>query len=675
MKHKDEAFEKFKSFKALAENESSYKIKCLTSDRGGEFTSNEFFDFCEEHGIRREFSTARTPQQNGVVERMNITVQQMARAMLDESRTPATFWGEAAYVPVVILNKPNVRVKNTQTPHELWYGETPSVKNFKIFGRKCYIKNIDEQLGKLEPRANEGILLGYSPYRKAYKCYNKRLGRIVDSIDVVVDEKGYIPRQVNHENIEEDEDYSLNQTNNEEQPQETSEEQIRIEEKTPSRYVQKNHPEYQILGQKEAGVQTRRTTAEASSYLELLSSTEPQNVREECKDECWVKEMDEELEQVEKNNNWELVSRPKYKNVIGIKWIFKNKLNENGEVIRNKARLVYKGYAQQEGIDFEETFAPVARLEAIRMFLALSSFQKFKVFQMDVKSSFLNGDLEEEVYIEQPDGFILGNDPNLLCRLKKALYGLKQAPRAWYYRLDKYLHQQGFSKGSADSNIYIKIENDKLLILVVYVDDIIFGNNEEAMSQSFSLMMQKEFEMSLLGELTYFLGLQIQQNKNGIFLSQTKYLKHILKKYGMEDSKPVCTPMVTRCSLSANDELVAVHQPTYRSMIGSLVYLTGTRLDIMHAVGTVGRFQANPKETHLQAVKIIFKYLQGTQNYGLWYPRDTDLTLHAYTDADWAGSVDDRKRTSGGAFFMGSTLVSWFSRKQSSIALSTAEAE
>ncbi len=294
MKHKDEAFEKFKSFKALVENESGYKIKSLRSDRGGEFISNDFFDFCEENGIRREFSTARTPQQNEVVERMNRTVQQMARAMLDESGTLATFWGEAAYVVVVILKKTNVRVNNTQTPHELWYGESYSVKHFKIFGRKCYIKNTDEQLGKLEPRADEGILLGYSPHNKAYKCYNKRLGKIVDSIDVVVDEKGYIPRHVSHEDIEENEDYPKKQNDEEEEePQEEPEEKIRIEEKTPSRYVQKNHPESQILGQKEAGVQTRRTVAEASSYLALLSSTEPQNVKEACKDECWVKAMDE----------------------------------------------------------------------------------------------------------------------------------------------------------------------------------------------------------------------------------------------------------------------------------------------------------------------------------------------------------------------------------------------
>eukprot|EP00253_Pinus_taeda_P026120 PITA_26120 len=286
--------------------------------------------------------------------------------------------------------------------------------------------------------------------------------------------------------------------------------------------------------------------------------------------------MDEELDQIEKNDTWELVPRPHDKNVIGTKWIFKNNLNENGEVIRNKARLVCKGYAQQEGIDFEEPFAPVARLEAIRMFLAISSFQKFKVYQMDVKSAFLNGDLEEEVYIEYPEGFILGNDAKLVCKLKKALYGLKQAPRAWYYHLDKYLQQQGFTKG---------------------------------------------------------------------------------------------------CSPSSNDESPAVNQPTYKSMIGSLLYLTSTRPDIMHVVGIVGRFQANPKESHLQAVKIIFKYLQGTQDFGLWYPKDTDLTLHAYTDVDWARNVDDRKSTSGGAFYMGSRLVSWFSKKQSSVALSTAEAE
>eukprot|EP00253_Pinus_taeda_P014520 PITA_14520 len=296
--HKDEAFEKFKSFKSLVENESDRRIKCLKSDRGGEFTSDEFFYFCEEHGIRREFSATRTPKKNGVVERMNRMVQQMARAMLDESGTPVTFWGEAAFAAITIRNKTKIRVNNTQTPHELWYGKTPTVKYFKIFGSKCYIKKTDENLGKFEPIADEGILLGYSPHSKAYKCYNKRLGKIVESIDVVVDEEGKSPRQVKYENIEDDEDYpsTSNQIHDEEETREVLEEHIRIEEKTPSRYVQKNHPKTQILGQKEAGVQTRRTISEALSYLALLSSTEPQNVKEACKDECWVMAMEEELE-------------------------------------------------------------------------------------------------------------------------------------------------------------------------------------------------------------------------------------------------------------------------------------------------------------------------------------------------------------------------------------------
>jgi len=239
----------------------------------------------------------------------------------------------------------------------------------------------------------------------------------------------------------------------------------------------------------------------------------------------------------------------------------------------------------------------------------------------------------------QPEGFIMGNDAKLVFKIKKALYVLKQTLSAWYYRLDKYLQQQGFTKGSADNKLYTKIKNDKLIIIVVYVDDIIFGSNEQSMSQNIASIMQQEFETSLLGELTYFLGLQVQQTKDGIFLSQTKYLKQILNKYGMEDSKLVCTLMVIGCSLSSNDDSPTVNQPTYRSMIGSLIYLTCTKSYIMHAVGIVGIFQANPKESHLQEVKRIFKYLQGTQDFGLWYPKDTNLTLHEYTDADWAGKI------------------------------------
>jgi hypothetical protein len=230
----------------------------------------------------------------------------------------------------------------------------------------------------------------------------------------------------------------------------------------------------------------------------FLSMTEPKNFDEANQHDDWIRAMNEELDQIEKNNTWELIPIPEDKNVIGSKWVFKNKMNEKGQVVRNKARLVYKGYAQVEGQDFDETFAPVATLEAIRMFLAYSCHKNFKVYQIDVKSDFLNGDLEIEVYMEQPEGFSLTYNPNYVCKLKKALYGLKQAPQAWYYRLDKCLQDKGFKKGIVDNNLYIKSKGDNLLVVLVYVDDIIFGCTNKSSFQWFYNSMKKEFEMSLI---------------------------------------------------------------------------------------------------------------------------------------------------------------------------------
>jgi len=241
---------------------------------------------------------------------------------------------------------------------------------------------------------------------------------------------------------------------------------------------------------------------------------------------------------------------------------------------------------------------------------------------MDVKSTFLNGNLEEEVYMEQPEGFSLIDKPDYVCKLKKALYGLKQAPRAWYGRLDKYLHDKGFKKDYADNNLYTKSEGADLLVVLVYVDDITFGCTNHSSVQWFANAMQSEFDMSMFGELSYFLGLQITQSDEGLFLSQEKYLKEMLNRFQMEDASPVSTPMVRGCKLSKDDTTPEVNQRLYKSMIGSFLYITITIPDIMHAVGMVRRFQATPKQSHLVAVKRIFKYLKGTLSYGLWYPRN-----------------------------------------------------
>jgi hypothetical protein len=590
----------------------------------------------------------------------------MARTMLNEAKLPDTFWREAINTTIYILNRAQIRVNNNKTPYELWKGRPTTVKYFKVFGSKCYIKRNEDNLGKFDSRTDEGIFLGYASGSKAYKCYNKRLCKVVDSIDVRVDEA--IPQKEKSQTNEDPEETIYKEREKEEEEEEEKKEQEEIEHqypKTPSRFVQKHHPENQILGDIDTGVQTRRRL-----NFSLLSKIEPKNFAQASEDKHWVNAMKEELNQIEKNETWELVPRPKDKNVIGTKWVFRNKLDEDGQIVRNKARLVCKGYAQVEGIDFEETFAPVARLEAIIMFLAFVCFKNFKVYQMDVKSSFLNGNLEEEVYIEQPKGFQLSENKDHVCRLKKALYGLKQAPRAWYSRLDKYLQQQGFKRGAANNNIYIKIDNENMLIIVVYVDDIIFGSNDDRMSQNFAEEMQKEFEMSMLGELSFFLGLQISQSSKGIFISQTKYIKEMLKKFRMEDCAPVSTPMITGCKLRKDDESPKANQTLYRSMIGSLLYVTTSRPYIMQAIGLVARFQSAPKETHVQAVKRIFRYLKGTLDFVLWYSRSKDFTLTTYTDADWEGSIDDKKSTSGGALFLGNCLVSWC-KKQTSISLST----
>jgi hypothetical protein len=276
--------------------------------------------------------------------------------------------------------------------------------------------------------------------------------------------------------------------------------------------------------------------------------------------------------------------------------------------------------------------------------------------------------------MEQPEGFSLTDNPNYVCKMKKALYGMKQAPRAWYYKLDKFLQDKGFRKGTVDNNLYIKFEGDNLLVVLVYVDDIFFGCTNESSIQWFANSMQTEFEMSMIGELSYFLGLQVNESSAGIFISQEKYLKEMLKKFKMEDFSPVSTPMVVGCKLSKYHMPPNVDQRTYRSMIGSLLYIIASRPDIMQVVGMVGCYQLAPKQSHFIAVTRIFKYLKGTMTCGLWYPKNHNFQLTAYSYADWANCVDERKSTRGGAFFLGDSLVAWISKQQGSISLSTTEA-
>jgi hypothetical protein len=344
-------------------------------------------------------------------------------------------------------------------------------------------------------------------------------------------------------------------------------------------------------------------------------------------------------------------------------------------VTRNKARLVAKGYSQVKGLDFDETYAPVARLESIRILLAYATYHGFKLYQMDVKSAFLNGPIKEEVYVEQPPGFEESEYPNHVYKLSKALYGLKQAPRAWYECLRDFLITNGFKVGKADPTLFTKTIAKDLFICQIYVDDIIFGSTNKSSCEEFSKIMIQKFEMSMMGELKYFLGFQIKQLQEVTFISQTKYIQYILKKFGMKNGKPIKTPMGTNGYLDLDTGGKSVDQKEYQSMIGSLLYLCASRLDIILSVCMCARFQANPKEVRLRAVKRIMRYLVHTPKFGLWYPKGYTFDLIGYLDVDYAGCKIDRKSTSGTCQFLGRSLVSWASKKQNSVALSTAEVE
>ncbi|GJW68812.1 putative ribonuclease H-like domain-containing protein [Tanacetum coccineum] len=417
----------------------------------------------------------------------------------------------------------------------------------------------------------------------------------------------------------------------------------------------------------------KATSTKLSKYGSGLE--EPKKISEALQDDSWVQAMQEELLQFKLQQVWVLVDLPHGMKVIGTKWVYRNKRDERGVVVRNKARLVAQGYTQEEGIDYDEVFAPVARIEAIRLFLAFASFMGFIVYQMDVKSAFLYGTIDEEVYVSQPPGFVDPDHPKKVYKVVKALYGLHQAPRAWYATLSTFLEKHGYKRGTIDKTLFIKRDKKDIMLVQVYVDDIIFGSTKKSWCDEFEALMKSRFQMSSMGELTFFLGLQVKQNKEGIFISQDKYVAEILKKFDLVSVKTAITPMETKVALTKDEEAVDVDVHLYRSMIGSLMYLTASRPDIMYAVCVCSRFQVTPKTSHLNAVKRIFKYLKGKPNLGLWYPRESPFDLEAFSDSDYGGSNLDRKSTTGGCQFLGQRLISWQCKKQTIVATSTTEAE
>ncbi|GJU74782.1 putative ribonuclease H-like domain-containing protein [Tanacetum coccineum] len=422
----------------------------------------------------------------------------------------------------------------------------------------------------------------------------------------------------------------------------------------PTSRIHSIHLTTQILGDPTSTVQTRSKVNKSSGAYAFV---EPKKISQALEDESWVDAMQEELLQFK------------------IQKVYRNKKDERGVVVRNKTGLVAQGYRQEEGIDYDEVFSPVARIEAISIFLAFASYMGFIVYQMDAKSAFLYGTIDEEVYVSQPSGFLDPKFPKKVYKVVKALYGLHQAPRAWYATLSTFLLKSGYRRGTIDKTLFIKKDKNDIMLVQVYVDDIIFGSTKRSWCDEFEALMKSRFQMSSMGELTFFLRLQVKQKEDGIFISQDKYVAETLKKFDFASVKTASTPIETQKPLTKDEEAADVDVHLYRSMIGSLMYLTASRPDIMFAVCACSRFQVTPKTSHLNAVKRIFRYLKGKPKLGLWYPRVSSFDLEAYSDSDYAGANLDRKSTTGGCQFLGRRLISWQCKKQTIVATSTTEAE
>nr|GEY11272.1 retrovirus-related Pol polyprotein from transposon TNT 1-94 [Tanacetum cinerariifolium] len=389
----------------------------------------------------------------------------------------------------------------------------------------------------------------------------------------------------------------------------------------------KDHPLENIIGQLARPVSTRlqlHKKAIFCYYDAFLTSVEPKMYKDALTQSYWIEAMQEDLNEFERLEVWELIPRPDKAMVITLKWIYKVKLDELGE-----------------------SFAPVARLKAIRIFLAFAAHINMVVYQMDVKTAFLNGNMREEVYVSQPDVFVDQDNPNHVYNLKKALDGLKQAPRAWYDMLSSFMISQDFSKGSVDPTLFIRRNSNDLLLVQIYVDDIIFDASTPELCDLFAKIMCSKFKMSMMGKISFFLGLQVFQSPRGIFINQSKYALESLKKYGFESCDLVGTPMVEKSKLDEDKEGKVIDPSHYRSMIGTLLYLTASRPDLQFAICMCAQYQARPTKKHLHAVKRIFRYLRGTVNRGLWYPKDSSIALTAFADANHASCQDIRRNTSG----------------------------
>jgi hypothetical protein len=672
------------------------------------------------------------PQQNRVVERKNRAITGVERSMLHDQSLPLYLWAEACATTVYLQNRSPHKILGKMTPEEDFTNRRPDLEHIWIFGCSTFSHVPSERRTKLDPTAKQGILVGYSEVSKAYRIYILPLRKVVVSRDVRSEEDRAFARSLESRvGVEDDAELPVAVSEGA-QPQssgtpvsgvtgspcttsgsqqehvqsngaqtlegvqssgsqsvETSLEAVTLGQRDLTSALTasgKRRPKWfqetlkearENVGDPKSQIRESRPPVRLGAYLVLVTSirdTEPQTFAQAVDHQVWREAMVEEYDSIVRNDVLDVVLRPVGKSVVTSRWLYKTKIVADGSVEKHKARFVARGFSHIEGVDYDETFTPVARYTSIGTIIAIATKMGWRIHQMDVKTAFLNGFIEEEVYIEQPQGFEVSDRETHVCLLRKALYGLKQAPRAWYSRIDTYFLQMGFEKSDVDPNLYFIIRGEDTLILIFYVDDLFITGAEDLIVEC-KLGLASEFEMSDIGLMHYFLGMEVWQEEGHIFLGQGKYAANILSGFQMEDYRPMSTPMIINWKKLSVSDIQLMDATVYRQLIGSLMYLVNTRPDICFSVNTLSQYMVEPRSVHMVGAKHVLRYVAGTVDYGLDYVKGDGVSLVGYTDSDWAGCVADRKSTSRCCFSLRSGLVSWFSQKQKSFALSSVEAE
>ncbi|CAN1268353.1 Retrovirus-related Pol polyprotein from transposon TNT 1-94 [Linum perenne] len=687
MSSKSEVRTLIADFVVMVQTQYGRMIKAFRTDNGLEFRMTDFYN---SRGIEHQTTCAYTSQQNGRVERKHRHILNVARALLFQASLPTIFWGYAVLHATHLINRLPTPILTNKSPFEILTTKPAAYDHLRVFGCLVYSTVLLPSRLKLDSRASTCVFLGFPATTKGYFLYDLQSNQITISRDVVFHENLFpfdkSAEPLNHSqssdlfHVSDDSvlDSSMVVDNSD-----RSEEALPLVPTRQNKRVVKPPAYLQDYCCNHASVKypiqnfvsnARLSVAHQQFVMAVHSEIEPTTYKVAVQNPNWVQAMNSELGSLHKTNTWSLVPLPHNKKPIGCKWVFKIKYKSDGTIERYKARLVAKGYTQTAGIDYIETFAPVAKMTIVRVLLSVAAIKGWKLFQLDVNTAFLHGDLYEEVYMVPPPGLMIPT-PNLVCKLNKSLYGLKQASRQWNFKLTEFLLQSGYIQSKCDYSVFTKTSNDLFLIVLVYVDDIIIMGNNESEIKLLKSQLDETFTIKDLGLLKYFLGLEIARSEKGINVCQRKYALEILQDAGLLASKPSVCPTDTAGRLSAKSGTVLSDPAVYRRLIGRLVYLCTTRPDIAFAVNYLSQFVSQPTDLHMQAASRIVRYIKNDPGKGLFFPANSELKLHGFSDSDWAGCPDSRRSTTGFCIFIGDSLVSWKSKKQTTISRSSTEAE